>query len=52
MALLFTQSETPKGAKRAYFLTDLCRASNVVMRLEDEHSFTLERRRDHLKLAE
>ncbi|MGE0131487.1 MAG: hypothetical protein AB7U82_25675 [Blastocatellales bacterium] len=51
LALLFTQSETPKGAKRAYFLTDLCRASNVVMRLEDEHSFTLERRRDQLKLA-
>ena len=51
MALLFTQSETPKHTKRAYFLTDLCRESNMVMRLEDEPSFTLERRRDHLKLA-
>lgn len=52
LALLLTQSEAPKRSKRAYFLTDLCRVSNVVMRLEGAHTFTLERRRDHLKLAE
>ncbi|MCI0524174.1 MAG: hypothetical protein L0Y75_02835 [Acidobacteria bacterium] len=52
VALLLTESEAPKLSKRAYFLADLCRASNVVMRLESEHSFTLERRRDHRKLAE
>jgi hypothetical protein len=52
LTLLLTESEAPKHTKRAYFLTDLCRASNVVMRLEGEHSFTLERRRDYLQLAE
>jgi hypothetical protein len=52
LTLLLTQSETPKRTGRAYFLTDLCRASNVVMRLEGEHSFTLERRGGRLAIAE
>ncbi len=44
LTLLLTESATPKRTARGYFLTDLCRASNVVIRMEGEHSFTLERR--------
>lgn len=51
LTLLLTQSEMPKHTRRAYFLTDLCRASNVVARLEGEHSFTLEHRRGRLLIA-
>lgn len=42
LILLLTQSEMPRRTGRSYFLTDLCRASNVVMRLKGEHTFTLE----------
>ena len=52
LTLLFTQSEIPKRTQRAYFLTDLCRASDVVMRLEGERSFTLEHRRGRPMTAE
>jgi hypothetical protein len=38
LALLLTQSETPNLPQRAHFLTDLFRASNVVIRLEDERA--------------
>ena len=51
LTLLLTQSEMPAHTRRAYFLTDLCRASNVVARLEGEHSFTLEHRSGRLQIA-
>jgi hypothetical protein len=51
LTLLLTQSEMPKHTHRAYFLTDLCRASNVVVRLDGEHSFTLEHRSGRLQIA-
>lgn len=50
--LLLTESATPKRTARGYFLTDLCRASNVVLRMEGEHSFTLEQRGGRLRLPE
>ena len=43
-AMLLIQGRTITSARRAYFLTDLCRASDVVLNLSGEHSFTLERR--------
>jgi hypothetical protein len=52
LSLLLTQSESPKRAARNYFLNDLCRASSVVIRLEGEHSFTLERRGGRLTIAD
>jgi hypothetical protein len=45
MTLLLVQSQMPAGTRRAYFLTDLCRASDVVLRLGGEHTFALENRR-------
>jgi len=51
LTLLLTQSEMPAHTRRAYFLTDLCRASNVVARLDGEHSFTLEHRSGRLLIA-
>ena len=44
LTLLLTEGAAPKRTARGYFLADLCRASNVVIRMEGEHSFTLERR--------
>jgi hypothetical protein len=52
LALLLTESEAPKQRGRAHFLTDLLRASSVVMRLETGRSFTLEHRRGRLPTAE
>ena len=43
-AMLLVQGRAITCARRAYFLTDLCRASDVVLNLSGEHSFTLERR--------
>ena len=51
LTFLLTQSETPKRAERAHFLTDLCRAANVVIRLEGGRIFTLERRSDRPAIA-
>jgi|SRR5262245_8469997 len=48
VTLLLTESEIPKRTARAYFLTDLCRASNMVVRLEGDHTFRLEHRRGRL----
>lgn len=45
MTLLIAQSEIPANTRRAYFLTDLCRACDVVLRLDGEHTFALENRR-------
>jgi len=44
MTLLLVQGQIPAGARRAYFLTDLCRASDVVLHLGDVHTFRLEQR--------
>ena len=44
MTLLLVQSETPAGTRRAHFLTDLCRASDVVLRLAGQHTFSIEGR--------
>jgi len=52
LTLLLTQSETPKHTHRAHFLTDLVRASSVVIRLEGKRSFTLEHRSGRLLIAE
>jgi hypothetical protein len=52
LTLLLTESETPKQTNRAHFLTDLFRASSVVMRLKGGRSFTLEHRRGRLPIAE
>jgi hypothetical protein len=45
MTLLMVQGGAQVEARRAYFLKDLCRASDVVLRLTSEHSFSLENRR-------
>jgi hypothetical protein len=52
LTLLLAESETPKQTNRAHFLTDLFRASIVVMRLEGGRSFTLEHRLGRLPSAE
>jgi hypothetical protein len=52
LTLLLTQSETPKNAHRAHFLTDLVRASSAVIRLEGKRSFTLEYRSGRSPIAE
>jgi hypothetical protein len=52
LTLLLTESETPKQTHRAHFLTDLFRASSVVIRLEGGRSFTLEHLRSRLQIAE
>ena len=51
LTFLLTQSETPKRAERAHFLADLCRAANVVIRLEGNRAFTLERSGDRPAIA-
>jgi hypothetical protein len=51
LTLLLTQSETPNLPNRAHFLTDLFRASNVVIRLEGERSNTLEHRNGRSLIA-
>ena len=43
MALLIVQGEDLSQGRRGYFVADLCRASDVVLRLAGEHSFTIER---------
>jgi hypothetical protein len=45
MMILISQPEAAVAGRRAHFLADLCRNSDVVLRLTEEHSFTLERRR-------
>ena len=44
MTLLMVQGQIPVDNRRAYFLTDLCRASDVVLHLGDVHTFRLEQR--------
>ncbi|HEY7911837.1 MAG TPA: hypothetical protein VIG62_07985 [Blastocatellia bacterium] len=44
MTLLLVQSQILLDTRRAYFLTDLCRACDVVLRLDGEHTFALENR--------
>jgi hypothetical protein len=44
MTLLLAQSAADPSARRAYFLTDLCRVSEAVMHLDGRHSFTLSQR--------
>ncbi len=44
MTLLLVQSEMPASTRRTHFLTDLCRASDVVLRLGGQHTFALENR--------
>ncbi len=51
LTLLLTESGMPKRKQRAYFLTDLYRASNIVIRLEGEHTFTLEHRIPRLRVT-
>lgn len=52
LTLLLTESGTPKQRRRAHFLADLFRASSVVIRLEDERSFTIEHRGGHSLTAQ
>jgi hypothetical protein len=47
--MLLVQGAADASARRAYFLTDLCRVSDVVLRLGGRHSFTLEQRWGRLK---
>ena len=42
LSLLIAQGHAAAGARRAYFLADLCRISEVVLRISGERSFTLE----------
>lgn len=51
LTLLLTENASSKQTPRAHFLIDLCRASNVVIRMEGEHGFTLERRKHNGQLA-
>ncbi len=44
MSVLLAQGSVPKEMRRAYFLTDLCRASDAIMSYEAAHTFTLEYR--------
>ncbi len=44
MTLLLVQSEMPASTRRAHFLTDLCRASDVVLHLTGQHTFSIENR--------
>jgi hypothetical protein len=44
LAILLTESREIAGARCAHFLTDLCRASDFILRLGGESSFTLEMR--------
>lgn len=45
MTLLMAQSGGLADQRRAYFLLDLCRAADVTLRLNGQHTFTLEHRR-------
>jgi hypothetical protein len=51
LALLLTQSDAPKRSERKHFLNDLCRAADVMIRLENKSAFTLERRNDRPAIA-
>lgn len=42
MPLLLAQGPVPADAGRAYFLTDLCRVSDVILKYDALHTFTLE----------
>ena len=42
MPLLLAQGSIPADTRRAYFLTDLCRAADVILRYDALHTFTLE----------
>jgi len=44
MTLMLVQSQMPTSTRRAYFLKDLARACEVVLRLEGGHTFALENR--------
>lgn len=44
VAFLLTESQEIAGTRRAYFLTDLYRASNFVFHLDAENSFQMEMR--------
>jgi hypothetical protein len=44
MTLMLTQNTVSGDARRAYFLTDLCRASDVILKYDAVHTFTLESR--------
>lgn len=48
MAFLLVESQQIANTRRAYFLTDLYRASNFVFHLDGEHSFQLEMRTPRL----
>ncbi|HKP10781.1 MAG TPA: hypothetical protein VJZ91_01680 [Blastocatellia bacterium] len=45
MTLFLAQGDLPKGMRRAYFLKDLCAASDVVLNCDSVHTFRLEQRR-------
>lgn len=45
MTFFLAQSEMPKTTRRAYFLKDLCAASDVVLNGDGVHTFRLEQRR-------
>ena len=51
LTFLLTQSDAPKRSERKHFLNDLCRAADVVIRLENKSAFTLERRSNHPAIA-
>ena len=42
MPLLLAQGPVPADTRRAYFLTDLCRAADVILKYDALHTFTLE----------
>lgn len=44
MTLLLVQGDAPAGTRRAYFLTDLCRAADILLHFGGRHTFTLEHR--------
>jgi len=44
MTVLLAQPDATRIWRRAYFLTDLRRLSDIIMRINGEHSFTIERR--------
>ena len=44
MTLLMVQGPAPADSRRAYFLKDLCRASDVILHLGEVHTFRLEQR--------
>ena len=45
MSLLLVQGQIPQNTRRSYFMKDLCRSCDVVLRLAGQYSFTLEHRR-------